>query len=117
MSSACLCGFNPKGQGYFPIPSGSDPAGFKSYYSQLGKRLSDPSNQCHTFGRSNDCYMINQNANDASSLAQQATKTVQAHLFKDAVPCVLPGGNNPSTSASTFLQFSMIVLAIFVFIF
>lgn len=107
LEKKCGCGYNSKGQGYCPLPSGRKLDQWEKRMKYIGE-TSD--NKCHSLSRFS-CYLQN-GYNDYTKKRKYDKDTIEAHLFYDAVPCaekMFVSGNYLKVNIIIFL-FSLILV-------
>ena len=82
-STNCGCGYNSEGKGYCPLPNKYNQEDWKK--RQLF-RAELTNNKCHTLNRF-ECYLKNTYENFKMN-RETRSKTIEAHFFHNAVPCV-----------------------------
>ena len=101
----CGCGYNNKGKGYCPLPSGRNLEEWKNRVNFFGESAT---NNCHSLSRFN-CYLQNDyDFNVKKRIIEQ--KTTNAHLFYCAVDCafkIFIGGS--------YLKVGVLWLGLFLF--
>ena len=82
IAKKCGCGYNSDGQGYCPLPSSLR---MDEWNNKIQYIANLANNNCHTLSRFN-CYTQN-SLEIFINKKQYDKKTVDAHLFYNAVPC------------------------------
>ena len=104
--SPCGCGYNAEGKGYCPVPNKYNE---DDWFERVKIQAEQTNNKCHSINRFK-CYLTD-TIEEYKRTRTTATKTIEAHLFHNAPPCVYQ-----VFGVYSYITYNLYILCVLIFI-